>query len=173
MLPSVVPLGPVKERGSSPNHAGIRHTGTLAPGLVDWPVGQKIKFARKADPPRAPEQSSGVSGPMHSSRQSPRRSSPFGPKIVRFLRINAVRNTRRDFRKLASKDANSAPPGPAASLICRFHCRDFAIHLGRALCLGSYRECRESHGCSRLRRSGQRDLVLRKVLAVGIHLLAP
>src|SRR5208337_1381821 len=61
----------------------------------------------------------------------------------------------------------------APTLVLRFHCRDFAIHLGRTLGRGSYRECREIHGCSRGRRSGQRDLVLSKVLAVGVHLHAP
>ncbi len=88
-------------------------------------------------------------------------------------RLNAVWITLRGFRKLVSKVVNSTSPGPAASLVLRFHRRDFAIHLGRTLGRGSYRKCWQTHGCSWRRRSGQRDLVLRKVLAVGVHLLAP
>jgi hypothetical protein len=51
-------------------------------------------------------------------------------------------------------------------------CHDAAIHLGRALCLGAYCECRESNDLSRLRRAVQNRLEFRKALALGRDLNA-
>jgi len=91
----------------------------------------------------------------------------YGASICCSQRINAGRNALTDLRKLVSKVANSAPPGPASSLVLRLDCRDAAIDLGHAPYLGSYRESWESDDLSRLRRPGQNSLELRKGLAGG------